>query len=92
MCSRRADGTTTMMFMGHTWANTAQAHGPAKEQKDVHGIGTAGQHAKQRAHENETRTRHDETPILAVGRLDYLLWESPSGDLLGHRLFVRVPR
>ena len=58
MRSRRADGTTTtMMLMGHTWANTARAYGPAKEQEGVHGIGTAGQYAKQRAHEDETRTR-----------------------------------
>ena len=39
---RRADGTTTMMLMGHTWANTARAYGPVKEQEGVHGIGTAG--------------------------------------------------
>ena len=53
MLSRRANGTTmTMMLMGHMWGNTARARGPAKEQEYVHGVGTARQHAKQRAHED----------------------------------------
>ena len=57
MRSRRADGmTTTMMLTGYTWASTAQARGPAKEQEGVHGVGAVGQHTKQRAHENNTRT------------------------------------
>jgi hypothetical protein len=83
-----------MMLMGHTWASTARAHGSAKEQGGVHGVGTAGQHAKQRAHEGETRTRRDETPMFAAGRgLDtiYLLWECLSGgrSISGCRLFAR---
>ena len=70
MRSRRADWTTTTIVLtGHTRENTARAHGPAKEQEGVHGGGTLGQHAKQRAHEDETRTRRDETLMFAAGRL-----------------------
>ena len=66
MRSRRADGTT--MTMRHTRANTARVHGPAKEKKGVHGVGTAGQHAKQRAHRghvDETR----QTIYIDYGRV-----------------------
>ena len=40
----------------HARANMARAHGPAKEQEGIHGLGIAGQRAKQRAHK-DTRTR-----------------------------------
>ena len=60
MRSWRADGTTTtMMLTGHTRTITARAHGPAKKQESVHGVGTAGQHAKQRAHEDENGTQRN---------------------------------
>ncbi len=52
MCTRRADGTTTTMR--HMQANTAQAHGPAKEQEGVHGAG------KQDSTRSSVRTRHED--------------------------------
>ncbi len=55
---------------GHTWASTARARGPSKEQEGVHVVGTAGQHVKQRAHEDGTRTKQNKTLMFTAGRLD----------------------
>ena len=43
----------TMMLMGYTWADTARPMARLVEQEDVHGIGTAGEHAKRHVHGNE---------------------------------------
>jgi hypothetical protein len=94
MRSRRADGTTaTMMLMEHTRANTARAHGPAKDQEGVHGVGTAGQHARQRAHEDDTRTRnetkHRYSPLRLSRHDIFIMGESVGRFISGPRLFAR---
>jgi hypothetical protein len=93
MHSRRADGTMMiMMLTGHTrMMRTARVHGSAKEQKGVNGVGTAGQHAKQCAHEDENETRQNTDFTAGHPDTIYLSWESPSGDLSRDDGYLRVP-
>ena len=74
-----------MMLTGHTRTITARAHGPAKKQESVHGVGTAGQHAKQRAHEDENEKRHNTDFRFRWTRYIYY-----GGQFIsGRRLFAR---
>ena len=61
MRSRRADGMRTMMLMGYTWVNKARPMARLVKQEGIHGIGTAGEHAKRHVHGKEERERRQGT-------------------------------
>ncbi len=86
---------TMMMLMGYTWAACGRTHpehmARLVEQEGVHGIITAGKHAKRDVHGNEDQGQ-DKATIFASGRLDAI---SIMGESIGRSIldagYLRVP-